>query len=462
MQEELAYSIYLGSDKNKTNKAKEVAKNNPSGTTSFSNNGIQNAQQLSKVNKHNLRDYENNKEDIFILKGTDNLYQDVKQIYLQEFEESRIEYNNKQTREDRKINDYFKHISDSNLWDLACEIVIELGDMEYWQDKDKNYRMKMIDVYNEQVKDLERIFPEFRIANAVIHFDETSPHLHIVGVPVTDNNKRGMKKQVAKSKIFTKDSLKNLQDKMRICCIKSYNKFYEKNDKLKHKQKGRNIDINVKDMANYKTFKKEYNKNRQAINEVFNNSKTIDKFSNEIDKVLSDLKPTKLNKNNYVISNEDIDKIKNYTKNVKYTNKTFNKVNRLNDIADNFEKDYSKLDTEKSSLEYQLELKDEDIKKLEKKIEKQEDKITNLSNENKTLKLELHKFKTFWRNLMHHFQDKIAISKDDSYKKVADNLYEDGIFDENEKEIVNNPLRKVKTKEELEKLRKERNNDVKF
>ena len=100
--------------------------------------------------------------------------------------------------------------------------------MEYWQDKDKNYRMKMVDVYNEQVKDLEKIVPEFRIANAVIHFDETSPHLHIVGVPVTDNNKRGMKKQVAKSKIFTKDSLKNLQDKMRICCIKSYNKFYEK------------------------------------------------------------------------------------------------------------------------------------------------------------------------------------------------------------------------------------------
>ena len=41
MSEELAYSIHLGSDKNKTAKAKEVAKNNPSGETSFSNNGIQ-------------------------------------------------------------------------------------------------------------------------------------------------------------------------------------------------------------------------------------------------------------------------------------------------------------------------------------------------------------------------------------------------------------------------------------
>ena len=86
MEQELAYSFHLGSDKNKTTKAKEIAKNNQSGSTSFSNNGIQNAKQLSKVNKHNLRDYDNNKEDIFVLCGTNNLYRDVQQLYLQEFE----------------------------------------------------------------------------------------------------------------------------------------------------------------------------------------------------------------------------------------------------------------------------------------------------------------------------------------------------------------------------------------
>ncbi len=80
MSEELAYSIHLGSDKNKTTKAKKVAKNNPSGETSFANNGIQNVTQLSKVNKHNLRDYDN-KDNIYILYGTDNLYQDVQDLY---------------------------------------------------------------------------------------------------------------------------------------------------------------------------------------------------------------------------------------------------------------------------------------------------------------------------------------------------------------------------------------------
>ena len=140
MSEELAYSIHLGSDKNKTVKAKEIAKNNPSGETSFSNNGIQNATQLSKVNKHNLRDYDNYKEEICVIYGTDNLYKDVQDLYIQEFEQARIEYNNKQTREDRKIKNYFKHISQDKQKDLACEIIIELGDMDFWNDKDEYYK----------------------------------------------------------------------------------------------------------------------------------------------------------------------------------------------------------------------------------------------------------------------------------------------------------------------------------
>ena len=75
--------------------------------------------------------------------------------------------------------------------------------------------------------------PTFKIADATIHFDETSPHLHIVGVPIIENCKRGMKKQVGKSQVFTKTSLTEIQDKMRNACIKSYNKFYEVDTKLK-------------------------------------------------------------------------------------------------------------------------------------------------------------------------------------------------------------------------------------
>lgn len=84
MEQELAYSFHLGSDKNKSKLEKKVAKENVSGTTFLSNNAIQNAKDLSDVNKHNLR-------------------------------------NN----------------------DIACEIIIELGDMDFWNDKEERYRFKI-------------------------------------------------------------------------------------------------------------------------------------------------------------------------------------------------------------------------------------------------------------------------------------------------------------------------------
>ena len=108
MEQELAYSFHLDSDKNKSKLAKKVAKKNVSGTTSLSNNAIQNAKDLSDVNKHNLRDYDNHKELIRTIYGTKDIVNDVKQVYLDKFESARIEYNAKQNRDDRKIKNYLK------------------------------------------------------------------------------------------------------------------------------------------------------------------------------------------------------------------------------------------------------------------------------------------------------------------------------------------------------------------
>jgi len=126
MSEFLAYSIHLGSDKNKTKSAQQIAKNNATGTTSFSNNSIQNSSQLTKVDKHNIGKYENKREQISIIYGTDNITNDVKNLYLQEFETARIEYNNKQTREDRKIKNYFNNVDKNAKRDLASQLIIEL------------------------------------------------------------------------------------------------------------------------------------------------------------------------------------------------------------------------------------------------------------------------------------------------------------------------------------------------
>ena len=213
---ELAYSFHLGSDKNKKNSSKASAKSNVSGTTSKSNNAIQNAGGLTKVDNHNYRKYDNKQEDILIIRGTSSLVDDVKKLYIEEFEEAKEEYNSKQTRENRKIKDYFTHVSNNSKNDLACEIIIELGNKKYWDTKDKDFKRKMTNVFIKQVNDLELLVPNFKTASAIIHYDETSPHMHIVGVPIKYKNKYGPSIQVGKSDVFTKTSLRKLQDKMRI------------------------------------------------------------------------------------------------------------------------------------------------------------------------------------------------------------------------------------------------------
>ena len=462
MEQELAYSFHLGSDKNKSKLAKRVSQDNVSGTTSLSNNAIQNANDLSRVNKHNLRNYDKNKELIRVIYGTDNIITDVKDLYLKEFEESRLEYNNKQSREDRKIKDYFQKVCESQN-DIACEIIIELGDMDFWNDKDQEYRLKMIDVYNEQIKDLTKIVPTFKIANATIHFDETSPHMHIVGVPVVENCTRGMKKQVGKSKLFTKTSLTEIQDKMRNACIKSYNKFYEVDTRLKEKQKGRNQDINVKDMSNYKKIKKQLGKNTQKLTEANNQTEKLDNSSNDINAILGKLKPSKLNKNNNLISNEDVEKIKNFTKDVKDITKTVRSVNDLNMAIKDFEHSSFEIAQENSSLKYQLELKTDEIDRLKKDLSAKEKIISKLKVEKEKIKQELQKFKDFWYRIMGHFHKRICYDKDENYKIVSDDLYKKGIFDDNDNEIANNIARKVTMPDENKQTKsKKRNNDIGF
>lgn len=51
--------------------------------------------------------------------------------------------------------------------------------MDFWNDKDEYYKKGMVQVYKEQVQDLMKIVPEFKVANAVVHFDETSPHSNL-------------------------------------------------------------------------------------------------------------------------------------------------------------------------------------------------------------------------------------------------------------------------------------------
>lgn len=210
---------------------------------------------LMSVAKHNLRLYkaqedENGKKfdktKIVTLVGSSNLYKDVLSLYKKEFTDVVNKYNENR-RDDRKIKDYFEHISNNKCNDLAVEIIIQIGDKEYWQNKSWNKKMKMNDIFTSQLQKLSKLAPNFAIANATVHYDEASPHLHIVGVPIAFFEK-GLEKRVSKSKVFTREKLEELQVKMR------ENLPF----KLKEKEKGIKKEFTV---AEYKAlmdhFKKE-------------------------------------------------------------------------------------------------------------------------------------------------------------------------------------------------------------
>ena len=160
-----------------------------------------------------------------------------------------------------------------------------------------------------------------------------------------------------------------------------------------------------------------------------------------------------------VISNENVQKLKNYTKDVKDITKTVRSVNDLNIAIKDFEHNSFEIAQENRSLKYQLELKDDEISNLKNKLSTKDKIINKLQAEKEKIKQELKKFKDFWHNIMSHFHKRICYDNDENYKIVSDDLYKNGIFTDNENEIANNIYRKVKPKENIEQTRNKKKNN---
>ena len=253
-------------------------------------NAVSTIQKAVQVSRHNLRAYksdEYDKNQIEILRGSSkSILDDVKEIYHREFDDLIKEYN-KGKRADRQIGDYLKKISDSR-GDVACEIIIQIGDRDFWADKSMDEKKQMKHIFADQVKYLEQLVPELKIASAVVHFDEKSPHMHIVGVPVASGYKQGLSRQVAKTKVFTADRLSELQDKMRaraefgMRLQQNSNVFGEED--LKEKEKGRSKWLPKHVLDEYYKLEAS-NKELQASNEKLkldNSNLVYEQMANEI------------------------------------------------------------------------------------------------------------------------------------------------------------------------------------
>lgn len=237
---------------------------------------------LQGVAKHNLRKYKSDdysSENIILLEGTENLYQDVRNIYQREFGNAVREYNDKQKRPERRIDDYFEHVAKLNQ-DMAVEIIFQCGDKQFWEEHGES-KERMYNVYRYVFSRLQEYLPDFKVANAVIHFDEASPHMHIVGVPVWSGTKKGLAKKVSKRNVFTPATLSVvLQDKLREEARSCFR--YNIHEMIGDKKKGRNHDLSV---AEYKVQQE-----LQNLHEVKSEKQQVETFVNSAKKHLDSLK----------------------------------------------------------------------------------------------------------------------------------------------------------------------------
>lgn len=147
---------------------------------------------------HNRRDYkkigkalpENIHEDL-TRENVTLVDQDIKAAYEEIFGEALAEYNAKQKRADRRIDNYYDHIKKSkNGEKLFYEDVIQWGSKEDFSDKVTRVKTRFALV--EYARTFQERNPNLRLIGAYIHMDEASPHLHIDYIPVAHGYSRGL------------------------------------------------------------------------------------------------------------------------------------------------------------------------------------------------------------------------------------------------------------------------------
>ena len=225
---------------------------------------------------------------------------------------------------------------------------------------------------------------------------------------------------------------------MRTLCIASFNKEYGLNNVLKTKQKGRNKDINVKDMGNYIEMQEELSKNKERLEIANKKSLELDNNSNEVKEIVDNLKTTFTSKDKYVLNKDDKDKIDKFLQQVDLSNKEYKKMQKfsiaLNDVDTELQENREKIKilTENNDA---LNIK---VKSLEKKTDKQNDEIDELKEENSHLKNTLDYFKNLFNRLVKFIKNKMfgKEKEREDYWNFSKDLYTHGIFSDDTIESI--------------------------
>ena len=122
--------------------------------------------------------------------------EDIKDVYHELFDEALKRYNDKQTRKDRKIDDYYEKIRSGKQEKLFHEVIIQIGDKDNMGSEmmEGQLAAKILDEY---MKGFQERNPTLRVFAAHLHLDEATPHLHIDFIPYVTGSKRGLDTRVS-------------------------------------------------------------------------------------------------------------------------------------------------------------------------------------------------------------------------------------------------------------------------
>ena len=125
--------------------------------------------------------------------------EDIRAVYHELFDDALARYNEKQTRKDRIIDDYYEKIRTGKQEKLFEELIIQIGNKDDMNASSENGQLarQMLDEY---MQSFQQRNPTLRVFSAHLHMDEATPHLHIDFVPFTTGSKRGLETRVSLKK----------------------------------------------------------------------------------------------------------------------------------------------------------------------------------------------------------------------------------------------------------------------
>ena len=125
--------------------------------------------------------------------------EDIRTVYHELFDNALARYNEKQTRKDRIIDDYYEKIRTGKQEKLFEELIIQIGNKDDMNATSENGQLarQMLDEY---MQSFQQRNPTLRVFSAHLHMDEATPHLHIDFIPFTTGSKRGLETRVSLKK----------------------------------------------------------------------------------------------------------------------------------------------------------------------------------------------------------------------------------------------------------------------